>query len=64
MLSQVLMIIGRPTARQIIEQIVTNGDTLKERLAGPKPLDPIKDDIMKNRQRIKYYQLNTITEDK
>jgi type IV pilus assembly protein PilQ len=38
--------------------------TLKDRLAGPKPLDPIKDDIMKNRQRIKYYQLNSVTEDK
>ena len=37
--------------------------TLKERLAGPKPLNPIKEDILKNRQRIKYYQLNSITED-
>lgn len=38
--------------------------TLKERLAGPKPLNPIKEDIEKNRQRIKYYQLNAVTEDK
>ncbi len=38
--------------------------TLKERLAGPRPLNPIKEDIEKNRQRIKYYQLNSITEDK
>jgi len=38
--------------------------TLKERLAGPRPLNPIKEDIQKNRQRIKYYQLNSVTEDK
>lgn len=38
--------------------------TLKERLASPKPLNPIKEDIEKNRQRIKYYQLNSVTEDK
>ncbi len=38
--------------------------TLKERLAGPKPLNPIKEDILKNRERIKYYQLNSVTEDK
>ncbi|HKB87216.1 MAG TPA: type II and III secretion system protein, partial [Ignavibacteriaceae bacterium] len=38
--------------------------TLKERLAGPKPLNPIKEDIIKNRERIKYYQLNSVTEDK
>lgn len=37
---------------------------LKERLAGPRPLDPIKEDIRKNKQRIKYYQLNSVTEDK
>ncbi len=38
--------------------------TLKERLAGPKPENPLKEDILKNRQRIKYYQLNSLTEDK
>ena len=38
--------------------------TLKERLAGPKPENPFKEDILKNRQRIKYYQLNSLTEDK
>ncbi len=32
--------------------------TLKERLAGPKPEDPIKEDMLKNRQRIRYYQLD------
>jgi general secretion pathway protein D len=38
--------------------------TLKERLAGPKPENPLKEDVLKNRQRIKYYQLDSITEDK
>jgi type IV pilus assembly protein PilQ len=38
--------------------------TLKERLAGPKPENILKEDILKNRQRIKYYQLNSLTEDK
>jgi type IV pilus assembly protein PilQ len=38
--------------------------TLKERLAGPKPVNPIKEDILKNRERIRYYQLNSVTEDK
>ena len=38
--------------------------TLKERLAGPRVENPIKEDILKNRQRIKYYQLNSLTEDK
>ncbi len=38
--------------------------TLKERLAGPKPVNPIKEDILKNRERLKYYQLNSVTEDK
>ena len=38
--------------------------TLKERLAGPKSENPLKEDILKNRQRIKYYQLNSVTEDK
>jgi len=34
--------------------------TLKDRLAGPRSENLIKDEIMKNRQRIKYYQLNSI----
>jgi type IV pilus assembly protein PilQ len=38
--------------------------TLKERLAGPKPENPIKDEILKNRERIKYYQLNSIPMEK
>lgn len=38
--------------------------SLKDRLAGPKPVNPIKDDPLKNRERIKYYQLNSVTEDK
>lgn len=38
--------------------------SLKDRLAGPKPVNPIKDDLLKNRERIKYYQLNSVTEDK
>ncbi len=38
--------------------------TLKERLAGPRVENPIKEDILKNRQRIKYYQLNSLTGDK
>ncbi len=38
--------------------------SLKERLAGPKPANPIKEDLLKNRERIKYYQLNSVTEDK
>ncbi len=38
--------------------------TLKERLAGPRVDNPIKEDLQKNRERIKYYQLNSITGDK
>jgi general secretion pathway protein D len=38
--------------------------TLKERLAGPRPVNPLKEDLLKNRERIKYYQLNSITQDK
>lgn len=38
--------------------------TLKDRLAGPKPVNPIKEDILKNRERLRYYQLNPVPGDK
>jgi type IV pilus assembly protein PilQ len=38
--------------------------TLKERLAGPKSEDPIKEDILKNRERIRYYKLDMNPMDK
>ncbi len=38
--------------------------TLKERLAGPRVDNPIKEDLLKNRERIKYYKLNSSTGDK
>ncbi len=38
--------------------------TLKDRLAGPRPENPIKDEILKNRQRIRYYNLNSIPVEK
>ncbi len=38
--------------------------TLKERLAGPRVDNPIKEDLKKNDERIKYYQLNSLTGDK
>ncbi len=38
--------------------------TLKERFAGVRSETPLKDELLKQRQRIKYYKLDTETENK
>ncbi len=35
--------------------------TLKERLEGPKATNPLRDEILKNREKIKYYKFNGTT---
>ena len=35
--------------------------TLKERLAGPKAINPLRDEILKNREKIQYYKFNATT---
>jgi len=35
--------------------------TLKERLAGPQAINPLRDEILKNRDKIKYYKFNGTT---
>lgn len=38
--------------------------TLKERVAGIRSTNPLKDELLKGRKQIKFYQFNTITPDK
>jgi type IV pilus assembly protein PilQ len=35
--------------------------TLKERLDGPQATNPLRDEILKNREKIKYYKFNETT---